>query len=146
MTDEYVPTGPACDFCDEWPAVGTMMNLADYQTQRFCASCGPKFLLSVVEAMTGAGGGEPEPEGAADPTLTAPGQSAGAPTGNAANAEGAADDPAAIAGADSVSAAAYDRDDDEPGSAADHWASTRNVVKSTHGHRGAARTGKDETP
>jgi hypothetical protein len=56
-----------------------------------------------------------------------------------AEAADGAGDPAATAGADSVSAAAYDRDDDEPGSAADHWSSAQHVVKSTHGHRAARK-------
>lgn len=122
MTDEFVPTGPACDFCTDWPAVGTLMNLADYATQRFCASCGPAFLLGIVEAMTGMDAAAPEPDAAEHPT--------------AAVAESipatASSTPGAIDG------------DDGQGSAADHWASTKNVVRSTHGHRGGRAAGKDD--
>ena len=116
MTVEIpVPEGPPCDFCTEWPAVGSLMNLADYTTQKFCASCGAQFLLGIVQAMSGADAVAPPPDPTAAP-------SAGP---NAAPADG------------SASTSPGSPDDDEPGSAAGHWASTKHVVKSTHGHRTA---------
>jgi hypothetical protein len=114
MTVEIpVPEGPPCDFCPDWPAVGSLMNLSDYTTQKFCASCGASFLLGIAQAMAGvpAAGSEPDPAHAAGQTATA-----------------------ADSGSESVTAGAPD-DDDEPGSRADHWASTTHVRRSTHGHR-----------
>ena len=114
MTVEIpVPEGPPCDFCTEWPAVGSLMNLADYTTQKFCASCGAQFLLGIVQAMSGAEPAEPEP--AAEPEVITVTPS---PKMRAA-----------------VLAAAGLEDETEPGSAADHWASTAHVRRSTHGHR-----------
>jgi len=116
MTVEIpVPEGPPCDFCTEWPAVGSLMNLADYTTQKFCASCGAQFLLGIVQAMSGADAAAPDP--------TAPDHSAGTAPG-----------PDASAG---VTTAPGSDDAGEPGSAADHWASTAHVRRSTHGHRAA---------
>jgi len=125
MTTEIpVPEGPPCDFCTDWPAVGSLMNLADYTTQKFCASCGPAFLVGIVEAMTGA-------------QIMPTGQPAAGPPDEAVTAVVAA----AIESGEPVVV-----EDDEPGSAADHWASTKRVVRSTHGHRGGSRTkaGDDE--
>ena len=127
MTVEIpVPEGPPCDFCTEWPAVGSLMNLADYTTQKFCASCGAQFLLGIVQAMSGA-------------DVTAPAPDAVEP----ATAEQAAHDAALT-----VAMEAAHRADDEPGSAADHWASTAHVRRSTHGHRTArgASGVPDRTP
>ena len=123
MTTEIpVPEGPPCDFCADWPAVGSLMNLADYTTQKFCANCGPAFLVGIVEAMTGAQimvpvTDEPAPPAAGAESEPESTDSAGAPPPG---------------------------DDDETGSAADHWASTKRVVRSTHGHRGGARKTEDE--
>jgi len=113
--DIPVPEGPPCDFCMEWPAVGSLMNLADYTTQKFCASCGATFLLGIVQAMSGV-------------EVTAPAPDAVEP----ATAEQAAHDAALT-----VAMEADRQGDDDTGSAADHWASTQNVVRSTHGHRKA---------
>ena len=114
MTVEIpVPEGPPCDFCAEWPAVGSLMNLADYTTQKFCASCGAQFLLGIVQAMSGADAAAPASE--PDPP---------APEAVDAAAEYRADPN--VAGPE---------DDDGTGSAADHWASTAHVRRSTHGHR-----------
>jgi len=125
MTVEIpVPEGPPCDFCPDWPAVGSLMNLADYTTQKFCASCGAQFLLGIAQAMAGAEPAEPgpDPTPAAGPTATAADGDSGSATADAPG------------------------DDGEPGSAADHWASTKRVVRSTHGHRkpaGAAPAADD---
>jgi len=116
MTIEIpVPEGPPCDFCADWPAVGSLMNLADYTTQKFCASCGAQFLLGIVQAMSGADAASP-----------APAPDAPTPAAAAAVAEHLADPN--VAGPE---------DDDGTGSAADHWASTAHVRRSTHGHRTA---------
>ena len=127
MTVEIpVPEGPPCDFCAEWPAVGSLMNLADYTTQKFCASCGAEFLLGIVQAMSGAEVTAPDPTAATPTAGTAPG-------------------PDASAG---VTTAPDSDDTGEPGSAADHWASTAHVRRSTHGHRVArgASGVPDRTP
>ena len=126
MTVEIpVPEGPPCDFCTEWPAVGSLMNLADYTTQKFCASCGAQFLLGIVQAMSGADAAAPDP--------TAP---AGAVAGSAPTMP-----------TDSNADATADAATDEPGSAADHWASTAHVRRSTHGHRTArGATGVPDRP
>ena len=116
MTVEIpVPEGPPCDFCTEWPAVGSLMNLADYTTQKFCASCGAEFLLGIVQAMSGAEVTAPDTGDDATPVTAVLG-----PDGR--------DSGQTIIGA---------QDGGEPGSAADHWASTQHVVRSTHGHRKA---------
>lgn len=113
MTDQYVVPGPPCNLCGEYEAVGSVQNLADYATTRFCSFCGPDLLRSLADAMAG----EPEPEAAADENTT---QQA----------------PDLTIGATSPAAAEGDQgDDDEPGSARDHWASTTHVRRSTHGHR-----------
>ena len=126
MTVEIpVPEGPPCDFCTEWPAVGSLMNLADYTTQKFCASCGAQFLLGIVQAMSGA-------------DVTAPDPTAAIPTA------GTAPESDASAG---VTTAPDSGDAGEPGSAADHWASTAHVRRSTHGHRTArGATGVPDRP
>ena len=116
MTVEIpVPEGPPCDFCTEWPAVGSLMNLADYTTQKFCASCGAQFLLGIVQAMSGADAALPQ---AAEPDPKSSSGSADAGQGSTSTESGSANDG-------------------EPGSAADHWASTAHVRRSTHGHRTA---------
>ena len=116
MTVEIpVPEGPPCDFCADWPAVGSLMNLADYTTQKFCASCGAQFLLGIVQAMSGADAAAPPPD----------------PTGDAGSAD-------VDSSTDAISpATSSNTTDTEPGSAADHWASTAHVRRSTHGHRAA---------
>jgi len=137
MTVEIpVPEGPPCDFCTDWPAVGTLMNLADYTTQKFCANCGPEFLLGIVSAMTGAdvtaAGGE----------APAGGDARGAQDDAPPAGHQAAEDECPVCGA-MVSLSELDAHQQTPecqsqigGSAADHWASTKRVVRSTHGHRG----------
>jgi len=114
MTVEIpVPEGPPCDFCPDWPAVGSLMNLADYTTQKFCASCGAQFLLGIAQAMAGA-----EPAGSEADTAPVPVTAVLGPDGR-----------------DSGETVIGQAGDDETGSAADHWASTKRVVRSTHGHR-----------
>ena len=122
MTVEIpVPEGPPCDFCADWPAVGSLMNLADYTTQKFCADCGPEFLLGIVSAITGAdvtAAADQAPAGADERGVSV----VSAPAGHQPDAA---------------------PDDDAEGSAADHWASTKRVVRSTHGHRKRAGNGDD---
>ena len=113
--DIPVPEGPPCDFCTEWPAVGSLMNLADYTTQKFCASCGAEFLLGIVQAMSGADAASPAPAPGPSPVTAILGPD----------------------GRDSGDTVIGQADDAEPGSAADHWASTAHVRRSTHGHRAA---------
>ena len=124
MGTPEAPLGPPCDFCPDFSAVGSIMNLLDYSTVRFCGNCGPGFLLGVVEAMTGAPAeqaGQEQPE---------------QPAAAMAESEPELTD----------SAAGPDGDDDGQGSARDHWASTTHVRRSTHGHRTAgSKTGGERT-
>lgn len=55
MSIPGVPDVPPvqCDFCNAEPAIASIMNLADYQTQKFGAGCGPEFLRSLAAAMAG---------------------------------------------------------------------------------------------
>ena len=115
MTEQdYVPAGPVCDFCEQEDAIGSLMNLADYQTQKFGPDCGPEYLLSVVRAMAGDIPAESGPDAAPDPTAT--GQTA--PTAEPATGSGSDAGPDAS-------------DGPAPG-----FPGTENVVRSTHGHRG----------
>jgi hypothetical protein len=118
MSDEYVPAGPVCDFCEQEDAIGSLMNLADYQTMKFGPNCGPAYLLSVVEAMAGGAPADSEPAAAPDPTAT--GQPA--PTSDSA-------------GDSEKSAGSGEQDQDGAG-----FPGTANVVRSTHGHRRKTET------
>ena len=115
--DIPVPEGPPCDFCDDWPAVGTLMNLADYTTQKFCATCGPAFLLGIVEAMTGVQIMVP----VTDAGKAADDAELGQAAANAMEDAEAAETPPATAGP------------------ARPDPMTEHVVRSTHGHRGGAK-------
>ena len=147
MTTEIpVPEGPPCDFCTDWPAVGSLMNLADYTTTKFCASCGPVFLVGIVEAMTGAQimpTGQPA-AGPDDEAVTAV-VAAAADIQPEPERESIRITPSPEMRA-AVLAAAGLEDQAEQGSKADHWASTTHVRRSTHGHRGGSRAkaGDDE--
>jgi len=121
MGEPMQVTGPVCDGCGEFAAIVSLMNLADYSQIRTCGNCSPDMLRTIADSMDGghtAAAAEPEPadELAAD-TLE-----------GALAAEPAGDDQA---------------DETEQGSARDHWASTTNVRRSTHGHRRpSSATGK----
>lgn len=112
MTAE-TPIGPVCSICEEYEAIGSLMNLADYTTTRFCALCGPGFLGVILEALSGADT-TPDPE-PADPEPPAAEQVTAA-------AEAAADQ----------AIAAGQEPETQTGTG---WPGTANVVKSTHGHR-----------
>lgn len=121
MTVIPEPEGVPCDFCQEYAAVMSIMNLSDYSQMKPCGNCAPAVLRGIADMFdppqTPPAGGESEP--AAAPSDDAAASLAGTPAG------GTPDDP----GPD--------------GSAADHWASTTNVRRSTHGHRTpASRTRK----
>lgn len=110
--------GPVCSICEEYEAVGSLMNLADYETIRFCAMCGPQLLDTVLESLRGADT-TPDPE-PADPAEDA--------------AAFAADDQQRI---ERELAEPYEPTVDL---SPDSWPGTENVVRSTHGHR---KTGGD---
>lgn len=118
MTAEIpVPEGPPCDFCTDWPAVGSLMNLADYTVQRFCANCGPAFLVGIVEAMTGV-------------QIMVP----------VTDADRAATDAElAKMGADPLTDAELAELDSKGVTAPKPDPMTEHVVRSTHGHRGGAK-------
>lgn len=126
MTTEIV-SGPACDLCDQSTAVLSLMNYADYSQIRACTNCAPHFMRSVADSVDGRSTAEPEPE--PEPITVE-------------------HDPPA-SGSDGDGGSESGQDADAEGSAADHWASTKTVVRSTHGHRSGgtrARTAKPGEP
>lgn len=112
MTVE-MPPGPPCDVCQDEPARMSIMDYNDYSQLKIGVNCAPNVLRGIADAMDGKTTAEPGTAAEPDPELSSD-SAAGAP--------------------DSTSAAS-ESDDDGQGSAADHWASTKHVVRSTHGHR-----------
>ena len=108
-----IPPGPPCDICGELPAVLSLLNYADYQQLKLCGNDAPQVMRGIADSMDGRTTAEPTAETEPEPELSS---------------DSAADAP------DSTSAAPGS-DDDGQGSAKDHWASTTNVRRSTHGHR-----------
>jgi len=86
----------------------SLMNYADYSQMRLGPSCGPEFLRGVADAIDGRSTVLPETAEPVDPLA-------------ADTLEGAL--------------AAEQAAESEQGSQAEHWASTTNVRRSTHGHR-----------
>lgn len=145
MTAEPEIIGPTCQLCESELAVGSLMNLADYETVRFGADCGPAYLRGIATAIDGADSG-PEPAEAApdpDPEPLAAGHDelhecqlchAMVPAAAVPDhvqdhiASGDIPDPEAAAAPDSGS-----------------FPGTANVVRSTHGHR-RGRTAADSPP
>lgn len=123
MTAE-TPLGPICSICEEYEAIGSLMNLADYTTTRFCAMCGPGFLQVVLDALSGAD---------TTPDLEP-------------------DDPPPPAAEQAAAAAEQARDATLTGGVPDAnpplspFPGTANVVKSTHGHRGGRKDGDNAGP
>lgn len=133
-----------CDICDQYVALGSLMQFGDYSQTRFCGNCAPDFLRSVAAMV--AGETEPAacavcdklvpdewvPDHAAFHALERSAEQAAADQASWQPA-GGDDDPAAAA-------AATEDADAKP----DHWAGTKTVKRSTHGHRTprAAATGK----
>jgi hypothetical protein len=113
MTDIQMPPGPPCDVCGDEPAVMSIYNYADYQQLKLGGQCAPNVMRGIADAMDGGHTAEPEPEpGTVQATVTGP-----PPEGM------------------TVAGVAAELADDAEGSAADHWASTTHVRRSTHGHR-----------
>lgn len=124
MTAIPEPSGVPCDFCGEYAAIMSVMNLSDYSQMKPCGNCAPVILRSIADAF------DPPAPPAPDsiPDL-------------ARALDHATDDPIGA-----VLAVQGTPDPAEEGSAADHWASTANVRRSTHGHRTpAARARKPRT-
>ena len=120
MTIE-MPPGPPCDVCGELPAVLSLLNYADYQQLKLCGNDAPNVMRGIADSMDGRSTAETPAEPVADPELS---DAIPTPEQQAAGAAAAAAE-------------------DEPGSARDHWASTTNVRRSTHGHRRpSSATGK----
>lgn len=123
MSEIPVAVGPPCDLCGEFPAVLSLMNLADYSQIKGCGNCAPEFLRTIADSIDGRVTALPDTE----------------------TAELAADVDAAAADAGAQAPELGADDDDGQGSARDHWASTTNVRRSTHGHRTPrASSGKPE--
>lgn len=116
MTVE-MPPGPPCDLCGERAAVLSLMNYADYSQIKACAPCAPDFMRTIADSIDGGHTAAANAEPVADPELS---DEIPTPEQQAAGAAAAAAE-------------------DEPGSARDHWASTTNVRRSTHGHRSTTR-------
>lgn len=112
MTVE-MPPGPPCDGCGVEPAAMSLLSYGDYSQVKVGVDCAPNFLRQIADSIDGGSSATPPESEPVDPLA-------------ADTLEGALAQEAAELGA---------QDDGEPGSAADHWASTRNVVRSTHGHR-----------
>ena len=115
--DQYVVPAPPCQLCEQEEAIGSLQNLADWETIRFGPACAPGFLRAMADMIGGT-----EEQAAAEPeTVTA------TVTGPPPEGMTVADVRAEL------------EDDGEPGSKADHWASTTHVRRSTHGHRAPRR-------
>ena len=122
MSEFAAPIGPVCSICEQYEAIGSLMNLADYTTTRFCAMCGVAFLETILEALQGADT-TPDVEPADEPP---PSKVADA-TGQAMDVSDLADDERAILAA-------------EPPA----FPGTANVVRSTHGHRKGGGSENDD--
>lgn len=127
MSEMPAVAGPPCDICGEYHAVMSLMNYADYGQMKMCSNCAPHFLRTVADSIDGRTTAETEPAAEPDPPSSS-GSEVDAP-----------DSTSAVSGSDN----------DEPGSAKDHWASTTHVRRSTHGHRsprGTSGKPREETP
>jgi len=122
MSELAAPVGPVCSICEEYEAIGSLMNLADYTTIRFCALCGVSYLETVLEAMRGADT-TPDEEPADPP----PPAAVADVTGQAVDVSELADDERAILAAESPA-----------------FPGTANVVRSTHGHRKGGGSENDD--
>lgn len=114
MTAE-TPLGPLCSICTEYEAIGSLMNLQDYTTTRFCAMCGVTFLATILEALSGA---DTTPD-------VEPAEPAGI-DGDAIERQEMAELAAADVAAEQDAAAELPA-----------FPGTASVVRSTHGHRGS---------
>lgn len=121
MTADQAPIGPVCSICEQYEAIGSLMNLADYTTTRFCAMCGVTFLQVVLDALQGADT-TPDPEPADPPPAT---------------------NEQIVAAVEQARDAAADPDSIEPADLSPPFPGTANVVRSTHGHRGGRKDGDD---
>jgi hypothetical protein len=122
-----IPPGPACDGCGEEGAIMSLLNYADYSQIKVGLNCAPDFLRSIADGMDGKSTAEPatEPEPEPEPESKMTPEEWSAVVATLPDVE------------------------DEPGSARDHWASTTNVRRSTHGHRtpkGATGTPRKDDP
>lgn len=126
MTVE-MPPGPPCDVCEAEPARMSLLDYGDYSQLKIGVNCAPNVLRGIADAMDGKTTAEPSGQTAEpDPK---------------SSSDSAADDQ----GSTSTDA----ESDSEEGSARDHWASTANVRRSTHGHRsprGATGKPREEGP
>lgn len=53
MTEIPEAVGPPCSVCEEFAAIMSLMNLADYSQTRLCGNCAPQFLGQLIAMMTG---------------------------------------------------------------------------------------------
>lgn len=91
----------------------SILNYADYSQLKLGVNCLPNVVRGIADSIDGRTTAEPYS------------------TDAEADAAFAADDQAA----EVAELATDDQGEPEQGSAADHWASTANVRRSTHGHR-----------
>lgn len=129
------PTWPPCDLCGQEESIASIMMLATYETTRFGPGCLPGFLRSVADQVDGAAPAAPPPDGpVSDSAAPQPAGDAELPPCPACGQQVAAGDAQAHIQAHLESGEIV-VDAPEQGSARDHWASTTNVRRSTHGHR-----------
>jgi hypothetical protein len=153
--------GPPCDLCGQAEAMGSLMQLSDWSQTKFCGGCAPVFLRSVADAIGGVEAPEPDPPLELPSTETCPLCGQGielADIPGHVDMHAADSDNMPGAGAGLVDGEPIESDpnyagpgdpvgdgrdgpdgDSAAGSAQDHWASTKKVVRSTHGHRGGGR-------
>lgn len=134
MTADVIP-GPPCDICGEEFAAMSLLSYGDYSQVKTGVNCAPDFLRSIADSIDGKSTAEPPPS---EPTDT-PGNAADAGPAESPGTDGGqgadADPFERSAGSEPNTEPSPPDDDDEPGSARDHWASTTHVRRSTHGHR-----------
>lgn len=126
MTVE-MPPGPPCDVCEDEPAVLSLLNYADYQQLKLGANCAPDVMRGIADGMDGR------------QTAGSGGESDAGPHAGEESQAGTTGAPESV----------LPDDGSEEGSARDHWASTTNVRRSTHGHRsprGATGKPREEVP
>ena len=158
--------GPLCDLCQAEPAVASLMNLADWSRVKLGVNCASGFLRSVADSMDGGTSGQVLDEDPVTGDMVPVGNGTGAATAPCPLCEAPVTDDGMPEHAGQHLARQSEPHEYVPhhqlpvcaqcgaerdahiapgdGSASDHWAQTRNVRKSTHGHRGGGRKGTSD--
>lgn len=149
MTAVPETTWPPCDLCGAEESIASVMILATYQTTRIGGACLPDYFRAIADQVAGVPAAE-MPAGGADSHQDAPAAPAAPETEQCPMC-------GAMVSLDAIPAHVEGHMAENPelaeapeqGSARDHWASTTNVRRSTHGHRkprGQAATADDGVP